>query len=65
MVDIAHDAGLAVVAELTAAGVDGTFFACEVTRDESVAGLYEEVGKRFGSVDVLFDNAGIVASGDG
>jgi NAD(P)-dependent dehydrogenase (short-subunit alcohol dehydrogenase family) len=65
VVDIAHDAGLAVVAELTAAGVDSAFFPCDVTLDESVASLYEEVGERFGSIDVLFNNAGIVAPGDG
>jgi len=33
--------------------------ACDVGRDDQVAGMFQELGKRFGALDVLVNNAGI------
>jgi NAD(P)-dependent dehydrogenase (short-subunit alcohol dehydrogenase family) len=37
----------------------------DVTDDEAVRGGYDEVAKRFGRIDVLFNNAGISPERDG
>lgn len=47
-----------------ASAPDGiTFLALDVGRDESVAGLAEDVIARFGRIDVLVNNAGVGAGG--
>ncbi len=47
-----------------ATGPDGiTFLALDVGRDESVAGLVDDVIARFGRIDVLVNNAGVGAGG--
>ena len=37
----------------------GTAIACDVTREESVAALFDAIRQRFGRLDLLFNNAGI------
>ena len=37
----------------------GTAIACDVTREESVAALFEQIRQRYGRLDLLFNNAGI------
>lgn len=35
------------------------FFKCDVTNDEQLHFIYEGIAKRFGSLDVVVNNAGI------
>jgi NAD(P)-dependent dehydrogenase (short-subunit alcohol dehydrogenase family) len=53
--DLQEEAGSAVVADL---GEAATFLRCNVAREEEVAGLIEEATRRWGRLDVLFNNAG-------
>ncbi len=50
-------------AAIAAAGADAAAravaIACDVTDDASVAALFEDVRKRFGRLDLLFNNAGV------
>ncbi|MCX7730987.1 MAG: SDR family oxidoreductase [Candidatus Caldatribacterium sp.] len=50
--------------ELTARGYTAAFYEVDVACGESVARMTEEVIKRFGTVDVLVNNAGVYAKGD-
>ena len=52
----------ALQAAIDAAGDDGArgiAIACDVTRDESVGALFDEIRRRHGRLDLLFNNAGI------
>lgn len=48
-----------VAKEIAALGVKSVGLACNVAREESVEALAEEAWKWFGSVDLLFNNAGV------
>jgi len=43
---------------------DGFFQRVDVTDSESVGGLYEAAAERFGGIDVLYNNAGIMPADD-
>ncbi|HRI17986.1 MAG TPA: SDR family oxidoreductase [Burkholderiaceae bacterium] len=52
----------ALQAAIDAAGDDGArglAIACDVTREDSVAALYDEIRRRHGRLDLLFNNAGV------
>jgi 3-oxoacyl-[acyl-carrier protein] reductase len=51
-------------AELAADGVDAAAFAADLTDAEAAAGLVAEVLRRFGRIDALVNNAGMVQTGD-
>jgi NAD(P)-dependent dehydrogenase (short-subunit alcohol dehydrogenase family) len=53
-VDIDEAAGKAAAAE-----VDGHFFAVDVTSEQQVRALYDDVASRLGRIDIAFNNAGI------
>ncbi|HXW27624.1 MAG TPA: SDR family NAD(P)-dependent oxidoreductase [Xanthobacteraceae bacterium] len=46
-----------VAHELSAHGVEAAAFACDVTQAAQVAGLVEQVSKRFGRIDILVNDA--------
>jgi len=53
-VDIDEAAGKAAAAE-----VDGLFYAVDVSSQQQVRGLFDDVADRLGRIDVAFNNAGI------
>lgn len=57
--DIQHDLGKALAEEL---GEAAMFTACNVTKEEDVAGLIDLAVSEFGQLDVMFNNAGIVGA---
>ncbi|MCC7382579.1 MAG: SDR family NAD(P)-dependent oxidoreductase [Deltaproteobacteria bacterium] len=52
-----------VAAELTRAGGEGRAYVLDVTRSESVVAIVARVERELGEVDVLINNAGIMALG--
>ena len=63
--DIAEEAGLALAEELCAARPDAAYFRCHDVSDEaSWQALVEEANERFGPVNVLVNNAGILRFGE-
>ncbi|WP_298445176.1 SDR family oxidoreductase [uncultured Ferrimonas sp.] len=55
--------GSEAVKQINAAGGEAFYYQCDVTNDESMAGLAEEVKQRFGGVDVVVANAGVATGG--
>ncbi|AQQ54709.1 SDR family NAD(P)-dependent oxidoreductase [Planococcus lenghuensis] len=54
-----EEAGRETAEEVTAAGGEAFFYKTDVSDEANVKALVEEVQNRFGSIDVLFNNAGI------
>jgi NAD(P)-dependent dehydrogenase (short-subunit alcohol dehydrogenase family) len=50
-------------ASLVIAGVDATALPCDVTDEESIAGLVADVEENIGPIDILVNNAGIIQVG--
>lgn len=59
------DRGRQAAAELTAEGLAAHHVVLEVTDDESVAAAAKQVERDHGRVDVLVNNAAVLAAGDG
>lgn len=59
VLEIDEEAGRRTVDVLRDQGGDVELFACDVTRDASVAAAFPAVRARFGQLDVLVNNAGI------
>src|SRR3954451_3308883 len=58
------DEGAANVAtRLAAAGGSAIAFTCDVTRQDAVTAVAEEVTERLGGTDILVNNAGILRAG--
>jgi NAD(P)-dependent dehydrogenase (short-subunit alcohol dehydrogenase family) len=57
-VDIQDEAGERVVAEVTSAGGDATFFHCDVTQESDWARAVREAQTRFGGINLLVNVAG-------
>ena len=49
----------AVIDEIKAAGGQGLAVSCDVTREEDVARLHDEIAARFGRLDILVNNAAV------
>jgi NAD(P)-dependent dehydrogenase (short-subunit alcohol dehydrogenase family) len=60
VVDLADEAGAA-----TASEVGGHYVHCDVSVEDQVRSMYDEVAARYGGIDVLFNNAGISPNDDG
>jgi NAD(P)-dependent dehydrogenase (short-subunit alcohol dehydrogenase family) len=58
--DLDEEAGRALVEELRADGLDFAFVRCDVSSSAEVGELAREVERRFGGLDVLYNNAGII-----
>jgi short-subunit dehydrogenase len=44
-------------------GKSKNFYACDVSNEENVKTVFEEIGKKFGKIDILINNAGFGISG--
>jgi cyclopentanol dehydrogenase len=58
--DILADEGLQVAKEVIFLGGQSLFLKCDVGNEAEVASCLQEVGSRYGRVDVLVNNAGVV-----
>ncbi|PKO13852.1 MAG: 3-oxoacyl-ACP reductase [Chloroflexi bacterium HGW-Chloroflexi-10] len=58
--DVSQEAGDAVLAEL---GADASFFVVNVADRDAVQQWVDEVGKKYGRIDVLINNAGVTRDG--
>ena len=58
-VDLNEEKGHALEAELTAAGAEALFIKANITSEEEVQNIFTTTVKKFGQVDVVFNNAGI------
>jgi NAD(P)-dependent dehydrogenase (short-subunit alcohol dehydrogenase family) len=62
--DIERDNAERVAAELRAAGTDALAVLCDVTKAESIEAAKAEVVARFGKLNLLCNNAGVIVGGD-
>ena len=58
--DVDEAAGAELQIELRGAGLDFEFVRCDVSSSADVATLAERVRERFGGLDVLYNNAGVI-----
>lgn len=58
--DIDEGAGRETVATITAAGGTAEFVRTDVSRLEDLSAMFDQAGQRFGGLDILCNNAGIV-----
>ncbi len=62
--DMNEEAGRKSVAEADAEAGDAFFFKADVTDAASVQAMYAETAERYGGIDVLYNNAGIMPEDD-
>jgi len=62
--DINDTLGAAIVDEIKAAGGVAQFLHVDVTVEESMSALFEQVRREYGRIDYAFNNAGISVAGD-
>ena len=60
MADLNERGGGETVGAIQSAGGEAFFAGVDVTRDAEVASMVEETAKRWGRIDILFNNAGIL-----
>ena len=57
--DVQHEAGAIMAEEL---GASAWFASCDVTSEEDVAAAVDSAVERFGRLDIMFNNAGIIGA---
>lgn len=57
-VDLNQDPARKVIAEIKAAGGEGSAFSCDVTKPEEVDAVFQKVIDAFGAIDILVNNVG-------
>ncbi len=62
--EVGEASGAETVARVRAAGGEATFFPCDVADEASVRAAVAETVARYGGVDVLYNNAGIMPEAD-
>ena len=55
---INHDEGAKRVEELTAEGIDASYYGFDVTQEAAVTENIQKIGEKYGKIDVLVNNAG-------
>lgn len=51
--------GERIAREISGCGLDGSFYPCDMAKEEDIIHLKEQVEKAYGSLDVLVNNAGV------
>jgi NAD(P)-dependent dehydrogenase (short-subunit alcohol dehydrogenase family) len=62
-VNSVSESGLKVVKKINKAGGEALWVRCDVSREDDAKNIIDETIKAFGRLDILFNNAGIVAQG--
>jgi NAD(P)-dependent dehydrogenase (short-subunit alcohol dehydrogenase family) len=65
LTDVADQAGEAVVAEIEVAGGEAVFVHADVSKEADAKAMVEATVDRFGRLDVLYNNAGVMPNDDG
>jgi NAD(P)-dependent dehydrogenase (short-subunit alcohol dehydrogenase family) len=65
LTDLADEAGEKVAAQIGESGGDALYVHADVSREEDARGMVDAAVKRFGSLDILYNNAGIMLGDDG
>jgi NAD(P)-dependent dehydrogenase (short-subunit alcohol dehydrogenase family) len=65
LTDVSDDAGEAVAAEITQAGGQAAFVHADISKEAEAKAMVEAAVSRFGKLDVLYNNAGIMMGTDG
>ena len=65
LTDVADQAGEAVAAEIGAAGGEAVFVHADVSKEADAKAMVDAAIERFGRLDVLYNNAGVMMSADG
>ncbi len=63
LADINEEEGKEVVAQINAQGGNAFFSPCNITNQQSINTLTEELTQRWGKLDVLINNAGVATAG--
>ena len=65
LTDVADEAGEAVASEIVASGGEAAFVHADISKEVDAKGMVEAAVARFGKLDVLYNNAGIMLGTDG
>jgi NAD(P)-dependent dehydrogenase (short-subunit alcohol dehydrogenase family) len=65
LTDVSDDAGEAVAAEITKAGGQAAFVHADISKEADAKAMVDAAVARFGRLDVLYNNAGIMMGTDG
>ena len=65
LTDVADQAGETVVGEIAAAGGEAAFVHADVSVEADAKSMVDAAVERFGRLDVLYNNAGVMMSADG
>jgi NAD(P)-dependent dehydrogenase (short-subunit alcohol dehydrogenase family) len=65
LTDVADQAGEAVAAEIGGAGGEAVFVHADVSKESDAKAMVDAAIERFGRLDVLYNNAGVMMSADG
>jgi NAD(P)-dependent dehydrogenase (short-subunit alcohol dehydrogenase family) len=65
LTDVADEAGASVAEEITVAGGEATYVHADVSREADARQMVQAAVERFGALDVLYNNAGVMLADDG
>lgn len=60
ILDVNHDEGEKTIEKITETGSDASYFNCDVTKELSCKAASEFVKKECNTIDILFNNAGVI-----
>lgn len=63
--DVSDDAGRATAAEIDGAGGDALYVHADVSREADAKAMVDAAVERFGRLDILYNNAGVMLNDDG
>lgn len=60
LIDINESSGINAATQIAESGGKAKFFKCDVTSDLECKKVTDEIVKKFGKIDILFNNAGVI-----